>query len=135
MSEEHPNARLVREFHRHQHAFYGGGPIEPVAELLAEDVRWHVPGESAISGEYAGRDAVLGYFRKRRDHARASMRIKVHEVLANDRVVVILAGGEAELGGRTSGWETVGVFRVAGGELVEGRLIPFDQASFDEIWS
>jgi len=30
---------------------YAGGSVEPVAELLAEDIVWHVPGKSPIVGE------------------------------------------------------------------------------------
>jgi ketosteroid isomerase-like protein len=51
-----------------------------------------------------------------------------------DRVVQ-LADGAALRDGRELRWETVGVFRVADGRIAECWLVPFDQASFDEIWS
>lgn len=41
---------------------YAGGPVEPVAELLAEDIVWRVPGKSPIAGEHRGVAAVLEYF-------------------------------------------------------------------------
>jgi hypothetical protein len=37
--------------------------------------------------------------------------------------------------GAVVSWETVGVFRVADGRIAECWLVPFDQATFDEIWS
>ena len=45
---------------------YAGGQL---GELLADDVVWHVPGTRPIAGDYRGPDAVLGYFRVRRELA------------------------------------------------------------------
>jgi len=50
-------------------------------------------------------------------------------------LVIQLAGGTAELGGREVAWETVGIFIVRDGKLAEGRLVPFDQYLFDAVWS
>ena len=72
---EADDAKLVRRFHELQGAFYGGGPIEPLVDLLSEDVRWHVPGRSAIAGDYVGREDVLAYFMRRRELARARFRL------------------------------------------------------------
>ncbi|HEX6687267.1 MAG TPA: hypothetical protein VF085_01225 [Solirubrobacterales bacterium] len=36
---------------------YAGGPVDPVRELLAEDVVWHVPGASPIYRFELGRVA------------------------------------------------------------------------------
>ena len=57
---------MVDEFLARQRVMYSGGSIEAVAELMAEDIVWHVPGSSPIAGDYRGRDAVLDYFRTRR---------------------------------------------------------------------
>jgi ketosteroid isomerase-like protein len=76
----------------------------------------------------------MDYFRRRRALARATFQVQVREVLAADDLVMQLAGGTAELGGREVQWETVGVFRVRDGKIAEGRLVPFDLYLFDEIW-
>ena len=132
---EDPGAALVRRFHELQSAFYSGGPIEPLIDLLSEDVRWHVPGRSAISGDYAGRDEVLAYFKRRRKLARARFRLAVREVVAAGELVFQLVGGIVEQAGKTRSWETVGVLRVSDGRIRECWLLPFDQYLFDEIWS
>ena len=36
--------RAYEAFASRQRAMYAGGPAEPVRELLAADVVWHVPG-------------------------------------------------------------------------------------------
>jgi ketosteroid isomerase-like protein len=127
--------QVVREFHDRQRAFYTGGDAEPLRELLTDDVVWHVPGRNPIAGDHAGIDAVMDYFERRRALARATFKVHVREVASSGDVVFQLAGGTAELGGREVAWETVGVFRVSDGRIAEGRLVPFDQYLFDDLWS
>ena len=131
----HPSAKLLREFHDAQNRFYAGGGQEHVRAMLAEGVAWHVPGRSLLAGDYRGRDAVLRYFVARRELAHATFRIVVRGVLADDERAVIFAGGQVQRDGETCTWETVGVFRIAGEEIAECWVLPYDQYSFDEIWS
>jgi ketosteroid isomerase-like protein len=135
MADPHPNALLIRAFHECQNRFYAGGDQAPVRAMLAEDVVWHVPGDSAIAGEHRGRDAVLRHFANRRELAAATFRIDVRGVLADDRRAVILAAGEVEVRGERYAWGTVGIFRFAGGQIAECWVVPYDQDAFDEIWS
>ena len=126
---------VVRRFHAEQARMYAGGSDDAVRTLLTDDVVWHVPGASAIAGEHRGVEAVSEYFRRRRDMLDGTFRVEVHgAALIADRVVQ-LAGGRALREGGEVSWETVGVFRVAGGRIAECWLVPFDQAVFDRIWS
>ena len=95
MPEAHRNAGLIREFHDAQNRFYAGGDQEHVRAMLSEDVAWHVPGRSAIAGDYRGRDEVLRYFVARRELAQETFRIVVRGVLADDERAVIFAGAGA----------------------------------------
>lgn len=135
MSNQHPHVRLVRVFHERQNRFYAGGEQAPVGAMLTDDVSWHVPGHSAIAGDYRGRGEVLRYFARRRELAAATFRIGVRGVLADDERAVVLATGEVESGGETVGWGTVSIFRLAERRIAECWVLPYDQHSFDEIWS
>jgi RNA 2',3'-cyclic 3'-phosphodiesterase len=127
---------VVRRFHAEQARLYAGsGSVGGVRELLADDVVWHVPGASAIAGEHRGVEAVLAYMDARRRIMDGTFRVLVHGAAVIADRVVQLAGGHALRDGREVGWETVGVFRVAGGRIAECWLVPFDQAAFDAIWS
>jgi 2'-5' RNA ligase len=127
---------VVRRFHERQGRAYAGGPLEPLRELLSEEVVWHVPGRSLIAGEHRGVEAVLDYFDQRRRLTDESFRVTVHGMALIGERVVQLAGGRATRHGRDLEWETVGVFRVdAKGRIAECRLVPFDPGAFDEIWS
>jgi ketosteroid isomerase-like protein len=132
----HPNVRLIHDFYEAQGRFYAGETDSAsVAALMTEDIAWHVPGRNAIAGDYRGREAVLDYFARRRDFARGSFRVRIRHTLADDELVVQLAGGRAEIGGETREWETAGVYRIRDGRIAECWLLPFDQLQFDEIWS
>jgi RNA 2',3'-cyclic 3'-phosphodiesterase len=106
-----------------------------VAQLLSEDVVWHVPGASEIAGEHRGVEAVRSYMDARQRLMDGTFRVTVHGASLIAGRVVQLAGGRAVRDGREVAWETVGVFRVVEGRIAECWLIPFDQAAFDRIWS
>lgn len=126
---------VVREFHGWQRDVYAGGDLDALRPRLTEDVVWHVPGRSQISGEHRGIDAVLAYFERRRSLTDHSFRVTVHGLsVVGDRVVQ-LAGGHAVRDGRELEWETVGVFRVEGDRIAECWLLPFDPGAFDAIWA
>ena len=122
---------IVGEFLARQRAMYAGGPVGPVAELMAEDIVWHVPGTSPIAGDHVGREAVLAYFEARRAIAGGPISIVKHGELAGEDVVVQLADGSADALGS---WRTAGVYRVAGGVVAEAWLVPLELAAFDRVW-
>ncbi len=125
---------VVNEFHQWQREAYAGGDLDALRPRLTEDVVWHVPGRSRISGEHRGIEAVLAYFDRRRTMTDHSFRVIVHGLsVVGDRVVQ-LAGGRAVRDGRELDWETVGVFRVERDRIAECWLLPFDLDAFDEIW-
>jgi ketosteroid isomerase-like protein len=133
---DHPNVALLAELRRRQRAMYAGeAPPDHVAELLTEDVVWHVPGTSPIAGDHTGRDAVRRYFDRRRALAQDTLRITPLQAMADDEVVVELADGAATLGGEPATWRTAGVYRIAGGRIAEAWLVPLDLAAFDAAWS
>ena len=113
---------IVDEFLRRQRAMYAGGEVEPLVELMAEDIVWHVPGTSPIAGDYRGRSAVVEYFAVRRALAGGSISIVEHDEMHDDEVVVQLADGRARLGQTEAEWRTAGVYRVAGGKVAEAAV-------------
>jgi hypothetical protein len=127
----HPNERLLR---REYHARAQRDDAS-LAALLTEAVVWHVPGRSAISGEYRGKDEVIGYVRRRRDLAADTFEITVHDVLANDEHGLVIASGRAKRRGKAVEWRAHGLYRFEDGKIAECWLLPEDQAVFDEIWA
>jgi ketosteroid isomerase-like protein len=127
---------LLRRLHQAQQAFYAGGDAAPVRALLTDDIHWHVPGRNAIAGDYQGIDAVLAYFRRRRDLVDRTFRLHPGDVLVGDGDrIAALTDGTAVVGGVQRCWSTVGLYQVRDGRVAGCWLLPLDPASFDDIWA
>jgi uncharacterized protein len=135
MAEAGEAKAVIEEFLARQRAMYRGGDLVPVEELLAEDVIWHVPGHSPIAGDYRGRQAVVSYFRLRRELAGGEITIHKRGEVHHEQALAQLADGRAALGGEEVVWRTAGVYRVAGGRVAEAWLVPLDLKHFDRVWS
>jgi SAM-dependent methyltransferase len=129
-------AGTLSRLHAAQRQFYAGGDDRPLREVLCPDIAWHVPGASDIAGSYHGLDAVLAYFARRRDLADRTFRMQPAELLSGDgEHVAMITHGDATIDGQRHAWSTVGLYRLRGSRVAECRLLPFDQAQFDRIWT
>ena len=128
---------LLDELHAAQNEFYAGGESAPLRKLLTPDITWIVPGENHIAGTYQGIDAVIDYFRRRRDFANGTFRMHRRDVLVGDGDrLAALTDGTATIGGRHRRWSTVGVYDTVDESRISACwLLPFDQREFDSIWS
>jgi ketosteroid isomerase-like protein len=127
---------LLQRLHAAQAAFYAGGDEAPVRALLTDDVHWHVPGRNAIAGDYHGIDAVLAYFRRRRDLVDRTLRLHPGEVLVGDGDhVAALTDGTAVVRGVERHWSTVGLYQVRAGQVAACWLLPLDPSTFDDVWA
>jgi ketosteroid isomerase-like protein len=128
--------QVLGRLHTAQGTFYAGGDEAPVRALLTDDVHWHVPGRNAIAGDHRGVDAVLAYFRRRRDLAGRTFRIHSGDVLVGDGArIAALTDGTAIIGGVERRWSTVGLYEIRDIRVAACWLLPLDADSFDEIWA
>ena len=127
---------VIDRLHDAQARLYTDGDPEPVRGVLTDDIAWHVPGASPVAGSYHGVDEVVAYMLARRELAEGTFRMHRLDVLTGSgQTVAVLNDGEVSVGGRVRRWSTVGVYRLRDGRVAECRLVPFDQAEFDEIWT
>jgi len=127
----HPHADLVRKAYES----VGRGDIESAKELLAEDVVFHVPGNSPISGEFTGRDNVFGFLAKNQELSGGTMTIELHDVVATDDHVVALQINRAERKGEKLEARVVGVYHVRDGKAAEAWFFTDSQDQNDRFWS
>jgi len=128
---DHPNAELVRR----GYAAFSAGDIATMNELFAEDVAWHWPGNHPVSGEHRGRDAVFAAFMKFAELSGGTLKLEVHDVVANDEHAVALTHVTASRGGKRLDMLGADVFHIAGGKVSEGWGFAEDQRLDDEFWS
>jgi hypothetical protein len=127
---------LLDRLHEAQNEFYAGGSAAALEQLLAPNIRWTVPGDNRIAGNYRGLEEVFGYFRRRRDLADRTFQMERRDVLVGDGDrVAALTDGFATIGDVDHRWSTVGLYDVIGRQIAACWLLPLDQRAFDAIWS
>ncbi len=126
---------LLDRLHQAQNEFYAGGSGAALRPILAPDITWTVPGDNRIAGTYRGLAEVFGYFRRRRDLAGRTFRMKRRDVLVGDGDrIAALTDGFATIGHTGHRWSTVGLYDVADEHITACWLLPLDQRAFDAIW-
>lgn len=115
---------------------YGNRDRQTMLDSLAEEAVWHVGGTHRHSGDYRGRDAILGYFDAVREATADTMALEPLEILANNRHGAAFLRVTAERNGRRLETVAADAFRFDD----EGRIVEFwasnaNQAAIDEFWA
>jgi ketosteroid isomerase-like protein len=126
----HPNEDLVR---RGYDAF-SSGDVQTLRELFDPDIVWHALGRSQVAGDHRGVDAVLGYFGQTMELTGGTLRVEVHDVVANDEHAVGLHSVHAERAGKTLDDNNTLVFHVRDGKVTEVWQYSSDQYAADELF-
>jgi hypothetical protein len=126
----HPNEDLLR---RGYEAF-SSGDMQTLGELFADDIVWHVGGRNQLSGDYRGTQEVFNLFGSFAQLTGGTLRIELHDVLANDEHAVALQKVTGEREGRTLDDNGVGVYHVREGKVTEAWFHPGDAYDLDEFW-
>src|SRR5258705_8531245 len=92
----HPNEDRLRGGYE---AFQTGNMDALRDEFLTQDVVWHSPGSNPYSGDHKGIDEVLANFGKTMEVTGGTLRVELHDVLANDEHGVALATVRGEAHG------------------------------------
>jgi uncharacterized protein len=126
--DEHPNVAIARE----SFGAMERGDTAWLDEHIADDVVWHVGGNSRSAGDYRGKDAVMQLMAGATGEG---SKIDVHDVLANDDHTVIL--GNAHLvapDGDSVDYKFVNVFHVQDGKVTEAWGMSENDAETDAFF-
>jgi uncharacterized protein len=113
---EHPNVAVVREgFEAMQR-----GDTSWMDKHLADDVVWHVGGNSRWAGAYRGKAQVLEFFARQAQATAGPPSVDIHDVLGNDDHVVVLGTASATArDGSGAEWKYTQVFHIRDGKATE----------------
>jgi ketosteroid isomerase-like protein len=114
---------------------FANGNIPAVLEAFDTSITWHVPGHSPLSGDYAGHDEIVGFFKHTLALCGGIFAIEVHHVLGVAVVVVALVTVKAERNGRSVAFSEVHVWRLANEKVTEFREFQGDEYTEDRFWS
>lgn len=127
----HDNGELIR---RGYEAF-SKGDMETIAKIFGPDIRWTISGRNQISGTYIGQDETFAFFGKLMELTDGTFSVAVHDLLASDDHVVVLARESGSRNGKSLGSDDVHVWHLADGRAVEFWGISKDQHEVDEFWA
>jgi ketosteroid isomerase-like protein len=119
---------------RRAHDAFAIGDIDAVMRLYADDITFHIPGTSPLSGEWRGRERVLAFFAKAAELSEGTLALSPDEVLADGERVVVLTRVRARRKGRSEVFTNVHVLRVVDGKMTELREYMGDERREDEFW-
>ena len=106
-----------------------------INDLLADEIVWHSSGDNILTGDYAGKEAVLGYMATLMQETGGTFRNEVHDMLANDDHGVALVNVTAERNGKTLNTQIVHVFHMRDGKMTEFWTVGMDQSALDDFWA
>jgi hypothetical protein len=126
----HPNAELL------QRAFAAfGRDALTVARTLADDIVWRVPGDTVMSGEYRGRDAVLQFLRQTLVQSDGTYRTELQYAVADDDRAVAVYRARGERKGRSLDIDQALFCVIRDGQIADVTAIPFDLHAFEAFWA
>lgn len=127
----HPNEDLLRKGFE----AFAKGDIETVQGLFADDIVWHVGGNNQLSGDYKGKQEVVGWLAKNAELTGGTLKVEPHDILANDEHVVALITATGQREGKSLSDNACQVHHVSGGKVTEVWLHAGDQKAVDDFWS
>lgn len=77
------------------------GDGSALAQLLAPDAIWHIPGNNLLAGRYQGLDQIFRFWKKVAALSGGGMALEVLDVLANDERGAVFVVGRAQRNGRS----------------------------------
>ncbi len=92
------NAGIIRR----AYDAFARAELPAVFEILDQDITWHVPGSSPLSGDYKGHGEAGGFFPRTMELSGGTFAIDIQDVLASGDRVVVLCAVSAERNGQSA---------------------------------
>jgi ketosteroid isomerase-like protein len=129
---EHPNATKLKQVI----AAFQAGDLETLIDAYAEDAIYRVAGDNAISGSYQGRDAIRDFFIRLGEVTGGTMRLELHDTLADDHHAVMFWRVTAERGDASIDANGAMAFRIDDdGKYSESWFLYSDQRAYDAFYA
>ncbi len=128
---EHPNVEIARR----GYAAFGTGDMTTLNELIADDAVWHLGGRNSLTGDYEGKSAIFEMFARLGQESEGTMKIELHDVLANGDHIVALTKVSAGGSRGSLSTRTCDTSHVRDGQITEFWSFGEDPYAWDEYWS
>ena len=125
------NGELIRSGYE----AFSKGDMDTIARIFAPDIRWHISGRNQVAGTYSGQEETFALFGRLMELTGGTFSVSVHDLLASDDHVVVLAKESASRDGKSLEADDVHVWHLADGKAVEFWGIARDQSEVNEFWA
>ncbi len=102
--------------------------MDTISRVFDDNIEWHSAGTSPLSGDYRGKEAVIGYFGKLMELTEGTFHQEIHAILADDDHVVVVTDYGHDKPKSFTG-HSVFVWHVRDGKAAECWALPADQAA------
>ena len=114
---------------------FGKGDMATLTELFEERALWHEEPAGVLTGDYHGRDAILGFFGQLHQESAGTFRPTITTIAAAGDKVFVETEARGERAGRSLRARQVLVFTLGGGRVHEVHLFNADYSAIQAFWS
>lgn len=116
-------------------AAFNSNDLSAIAELVAPDVEYVVPGRSVLAGRTHDIAGLLEMLRRGKQLSHGTLQLELRSVVADAQYLFVYGRVRAQRGDKSLDTDHCVVFRFEGDKIVEGRTLPVDLYEFDAFWS
>ncbi|MEC1180153.1 nuclear transport factor 2 family protein [Metasolibacillus meyeri] len=127
------NNDIISVFHAYNEALIKGD-FPAVFETIADDIKWHQPGENTLSGEIVGKQALGEHLGKFAERSNGTFRIITNWVSSNDCFVAANVTFLAERDDEKLDMNGTDLFKIENGQIQEVWLFSSEQDIEDKFW-
>ena len=114
---------------------FGAGDMATVTDIFSPDIKWHVPGRSAIAGDYIGRDAVFAFFGKTMTLTNGTFKVDAREIMGDEKGGAFIMNDTGERNGKKLDATLMLRVHIRDGKFVEVWEHVADLYAYDAFWS
>ena len=113
---EHPDVTIVKR----GYAAFNDADVDTLLELIAEDATQHMVGDNLVSGDFKGRDAILGMYAHLAELTEGTYRAEIEQVFTDGAgTVVVVHRQTAQRNGKRLDNRQALIFTILDGKNVD----------------
>jgi ketosteroid isomerase-like protein len=112
---------------------FGAGDVQPILELLHDDIVWRATGDSPIAGVYTGKDRVLEFFTKTEELYDGTLRLDVGALFADEQHGIVVTTERAAHRGEEFAYTSTHVVTFDRGKIT--RFLALQDDEYHKFWA
>jgi ketosteroid isomerase-like protein len=130
MTTAHPNAQSLQDAYEG----FATGDLEPLLDLLTDDVEWVDSTVGPLAGTYRGRGGVERFFAAMASIWGETLRVEVVDIIAESTHGIVLTSESGATGSNQADWTSVHVWTFDASNRCT-RFVNYSSAGYQRLWS